>query len=55
MKMPLSVSGSSEMSGDEQPTPRPIEPGEPELENVLFVVLGVALTVVAVYRLTVIL
>lgn len=40
------------MSDDELPTPRPISPGDPDPENVLFVALGVIITLLAIYRLT---
>lgn len=52
--MPKSASGFSKMD-DEAPTPRPIKPGEPELENVFFVVLGVVLMILVIYRLAVLL
>ena len=40
------------MGGDDQPTPRSIEPGEPTLENAVFVALGVVLMLLAAFRLT---
>jgi hypothetical protein len=35
--------------GQKQPTPDPIEPGDPSLEGVFFVLLGIALTLFVLF------